>query len=135
LELHGFEAVLPTLLHRKWVLYIADTGAGTFVSGDHPVTLTWTDPELQKGPYPPGHGMRSTELVFPLTSQLALIGTFEGKRKEVRASRRVVSAINSRVVMFLERHIYAPHRSFEFFGRDGSILPSKKLFSQFAGHT
>jgi hypothetical protein len=49
LELSAFEKVLPYILHRKWTLLRAAPDAGTFITSDHPVCLTWTDPKLGGG--------------------------------------------------------------------------------------
>lgn len=122
LEMTGVDAVLPTLADRRWTVAQADEKSGYFISSDHPVSLIWTDPKLKGGFYPPGHGMQSTELVFPVVKEMAIIGTFEGEDKTVKASERLVASVNSRVFAFANKHIYSSRPAFKILDRKGNIL-------------
>ena len=47
------------------------------ITSDYPVCLMWSDPARRsfKGP---GHGVPATLVVFPVSNELAVKGTFEG---------------------------------------------------------
>lgn len=70
MEMKSVDTVLPLLLGRKWVLLIAPSNSGGFVTTDHPVVLQWTDTKDRGAFYPPGFGLRGTEVVFPLSHDL-----------------------------------------------------------------
>lgn len=125
-EFKLWPTITQVLLDRKWALVIAGKGAN-FVSSDHPVSLTWSDPKFQRGPYPPGFGMSSTEVVFPVTKEMALIGTYEGENRTVRTTPFVVASINSRIISNTDYQIYSPRPEFAFLGGDGQIYPSGRL--------
>ncbi len=71
------DAILPYLAARRWSLVMAEPDAGYFTCSDRPVALIWTTevPAL----YSPGFGMRNTQLTFPLTKEVGLIGEFDGE--------------------------------------------------------
>src|SRR3954464_9368640 len=81
LEVSSFEKLLPCFLARRWTVLHAPPTSRGFVTSDHPVCLLWSRPT----PYgSPGHGLKGTEVVFPLSPKLALIGVFEGGEGEVK---------------------------------------------------
>ncbi|GFE58957.1 DUF4238 domain-containing protein [Geobacter sp. AOG1] len=121
LEMTGIDAVLPTLADRSWSVVQADERSGYFISSDHPVSLIWTDPKLQGGFYPPGHGMRSTELVFPAIKEMAIIGTFEGEDRIVKANERLVASVNSRTFAFAGKHVYSSRPAFKLLDQKGNV--------------
>jgi hypothetical protein len=116
MERVGFEAILPTLVDRKWRMIVATEHSGPFVTCNHPVTLIWKNPAsvptmMQRSV---GYGMHQTQLVFALTQRLALIGEFEGQTEAVLpATRELVAIINTRMVMFASQ-LYAPKLSFYY---------------------
>lgn len=81
MEMKQVGAVLPYLIGRKWVLIKATKNSGNFITSDNPVNLSWNEPEK----IPPLHrespdfGMKETQIYFPVSKNLALIGTFGGE--------------------------------------------------------
>lgn len=72
--------------------------------------------------------MKSTELVLPVSSELALVGTFEGGApSHLDASRELVAFANTRTLAFAKRQIYASSRTFEFVGPDLAVYPSAHI--------
>ncbi len=116
LELSTFEKVLPHLFQRKWTLVKANEDAGGFITSDHPVCLKWAKAELQRGPYGPGLGLAETELLFPLTSDFALVGSFEGLDTTTSADIVTVAQFNAVVMGFAERQLYAASPDFPYLG-------------------
>lgn len=121
LEMTGIDAVLPTLAARRWTVVQATEMSGYFISCDHPVSLIWTDPKLQGGFYPPGHGMKSTELVFPVVKEMALIGTFEGDSRTVKANEKLVASVNSLILSFADKHVYSSKSMFSILDPEGKV--------------
>lgn len=129
LEMTGIDAVLPTLAARRWTVVLANDISGHFISSDRPVSLFWTDPKLQRGFYPPGHGMRSTELIFPVVKEMALIGTFEDEDRTINANERLVASINSRILSFADKHVYSSKSMFTILDREEKVRMVSDLAS------
>jgi len=125
-ELKGLDAILPHLFNRRWLLVEATDESGPFITSDHPVSLRWKYPEDIPPLYrnSPGFGMRDTQILFPLTKNLALIGEFEdvewdGEITAAPTSPELVASINSMMIGTSRGQIYAPSFNFKFAGRDG----------------
>jgi hypothetical protein len=129
-EFGALETVINTLLARKWTLLVAGDLAGHFVCSDHPVRLRWSDPASDKF-FPPGHALAGTEVIFPLSKELVLIGTFEGSQGEIIADRRAIAMINTVIIEGSGRQIFSPSNDFEFYSTDGMVLNSSEVFRHF----
>lgn len=126
-EMKTFPTIAGLLAKRKWTLVVAGKTAGYFLCCDHPVSLSWTEPKLQGGFYPPGFALPSTEVVFPVTKKMALIGTFEGDDRRATINAATVASINSRIILNCDYQIYAPHPEFYFLAGDNQIHKSEQL--------
>jgi hypothetical protein len=84
--MQNFDKILPILLHRNWLIVRAPKDSGGFITSDHPVVLTWFEPEMRGGFYSPGFGMTGTSVLFPVCTRLAVIGAFEHKEVLVDCS-------------------------------------------------
>ena len=114
MEMKAFETVLPYFFRRKWVLFRAPiTGTG-FITSDHPVCLMWSDPKRRGTFHPPGHGLRKTQIIFPISNELALIGAFEVDEEERDAPDRLIAQINATIALHAERQIYARESDFMY---------------------
>lgn len=107
-ELNAIETVLNTFAGRKWKLFYAGQDQGLFITSDHPVVVTWNNPN--KIPpmmrHSPGFGMIDTEVIFPLTRTCCLLGRFEGMEEGVEeALGGLIAACNTR--MFSHAFNYA----------------------------
>jgi hypothetical protein len=106
-ELKLVDTVLPLLGARKWQLLRAPTNAGGFVTSDHPVVLLWSEPK-DRGPFhSPGFGLRGTEVIFSVSSELAMVGTFEGQDDVVDVEPGIVALVNGIIIAHSNRQIYA----------------------------
>lgn len=126
-EFNAVDTVIKSLLARKWLFIISPDSAGHFICSDHPVRLRWTDPKLAEGFYPPGHAMGSTEIIFPVSKDLALVGTFEGEDKTITADRYLIAMINTLTLEGCKRHLYATRNNFDFIGPNREILGPKDI--------
>ena len=128
LELGAFEVVLRTLSDRKWALLKAPPGSAGFITSDHPVCLMWSDPAMRRGPQGPGLGLRKTEVLFPISNELALVGAFESTPLELDADERMIAAFNAAVIAHAERQVYARSGDFVYTWRPGDRVRSGAEF-------
>jgi len=132
IEMKGAEAIFPLLDGRKWLLAHSTKDSGKFITADNPVNLTWNDPESIPPFYrqSPGFGMKSTQVYFPVSRNVALIGEFDGKQGVLPANNDLVAALNSKMLMFTYKQVYAPTTKFPFLARDGSIMTGTAIFKE-----
>jgi hypothetical protein len=81
MEFAQIEALLPYLAGRNWLIILATNDSGPFITTDNPVNLTWKNPEKIQPFYrnSPGYGMKDTQVYFPVSKNLALVGEFDGR--------------------------------------------------------
>jgi hypothetical protein len=113
MEFKLFDTILPYLWDRRWWFIRASQSSGGFVTSDHPATLIWSDPAVRGGPSP-GLGMRRTQLIFPLSNRLALIGAFEIEEKAGEAPEELVEQINGTTILNTTRQVYARDTNFRY---------------------
>lgn len=129
LEFKGVEAVLPTLMRRKWTLFTTNEETGPFITGDRPVALAYLNPgeipPILRGS--PGFGMQRTELTFPLTRHIALSGHFEGDDGVMEAVPLIVAAVNTRMIEFCHEQVYSPRRSVLYVGPGAQMFHDNRF--------
>ncbi len=111
LEFSTFDKLLPLMFGRKWLLLSASKTSGGFVTSDHQVCLIWSQPGL-RGPI--GFGLKKTEVIFPLSLNLTVIGPFELEDAELDVPDDTVAAINGIIIAFAERQVYARDGNFKY---------------------
>jgi hypothetical protein len=116
LELSVHDEILPYIAERKWTLLHAPPDEGQFITSDHPVCLVFTDPEIQR-PTPIGFGLANTEVLFPLTADFALLGTFECEERKLDADIITIANCNAAVIAHAERQVYASSPDFPYLSR------------------
>lgn len=128
-EMALIDTVLPYLRARKWVLVRATDETGPFITSDNPVSLTWKEPENIPLFYrkSPGFGLKGTQVYFPVSKDLALIGEFDGNEAAVYGDRNVVSLLNTKVILMAYRQIYCPKLGFYFHKGEEGVLDGSKL--------
>lgn len=120
-ELKLVDAILPLLGQRKWLLARALPGTGGFITSDHPVILQWADRPMTGGFGGPGFALRGTEVLFSVSHDLAMIGTFEGPDGFVDADEPQVALINGVIIGNWQRQVYARDDRFRYRMQDGEI--------------
>lgn len=130
MEMVQLDAILPYLMGRNWLLIVADDNAGPFITTDWPVNLSWKDPEQVPPSYrsSPGFGLKSTDVYFPVSQNMALLGEFDGRQGQVNANEQIVAILNTRMLYHLRTQLYSPKKDFKFFGKSDEILSGKLLF-------
>ncbi|MGZ7208509.1 MAG: DUF4238 domain-containing protein [Methanobacterium sp.] len=123
------EAILPYLDHRNWLLIKATDESGPFITTDNPVILTWNEPEKIPPFYrnSPGYGMRNTQVYFPVSRNIALVGEFEGRLGVIDGTSELVAALNSKMLAFTYKQVYSSKIGFYFHGRNGELLEGTQL--------
>lgn len=129
LEFIGIEAILPYLDSRNWLLVRSTSNSGPFITTDNPVNLSWKEPDKIPPFYrtSPGYGLKGTQVYFPVSKKVALVGEFDGPEGIVDGSRELVALLNSRMLLFTYKQIYSPTLNFYFMGKDGIILDGRSL--------
>jgi len=131
-EMDLMNAVLPYLSRRKWMVLLADDREGQFISTDYPVVLSWNDSESVPPIYrnSPGHGMRETEVLFPVTRNVAISGYFGGREGVFDATREMVALTNTKMLHYARDQIYAPRVDFPFMAAKGQIVGGQYLIDR-----
>jgi Protein of unknown function (DUF4238) len=128
-EIDHHDRLTELLWNRKWQIVVAKDGTGGFVTTDDPVCLRWTDGQFHSG-LSPGFALKETEIVFPLSTNLALRGSFEGEENVVDADADMVGTINSMVISNAQNQVYAHDHSFKFMREDPTELRSGATLEQ-----
>jgi len=111
LMIRDMENIYDLLTYRRWSLLIAESNLKGFICSDRPVSLCWKD-SISSQQYPPGFGMRNTELTVPTSRHLALLGICDDKENTIDASENLIAEINHRTIKYAERFIYSAHQNF-----------------------
>jgi len=112
-EIEQHDRLLQHLGNWKWQVLEANKGSGGFVTSDVPVCITWSDGQ-DHGVFSPGFGVPGTEVIVPISTKLALRGTFEGEENVVEADIFTVGSVNSIVISNAEKQVHAHDYSFNY---------------------
>lgn len=128
LELETFDKILPYIFHRKWISYLAPPTA-SFITSDHPMCLMWSNPNKRNSPFPPGLGLKNTQLLFPVSSGLAIVGAFEFEQDDIiEASEDEVAEINGSVITNARHQVYGRDDNFPYFSmRHAAVRRGRQL--------
>lgn len=106
-EIRLWPSILPILEQRKWTLLIAPPGSAGFITSDRPFSLRWNDETMNRGPYGAGLGCTDTTLIFTISHNLAVIGSFEHGSGANVVDESVVAAVNFALFQAAMRQVYA----------------------------
>jgi hypothetical protein len=112
-EIDHHDLLTERLWHRKWQMLVAADDTGGFVTTDDPVCLRWSDGQPHGG-MSPGFALAGTEVIFPLSTNIALRGTFEGEENVVKSDMATVAQLNSLIISNAENQVYAHDHTFKF---------------------
>lgn len=113
-EMDTFDHILPLLFERKWVLAKAPENSAGFITSDHPVCLMWSEPDPSRGNRQPGLKHKGTEILFPISPRLAVIGAYELENAEADFTEEEVASSNGTIALFAQRQVYAPTMNFRY---------------------
>ena len=106
-EILLWPSILPILEQRKWTLLIASPSTAGFITSDRPFSLRWNDETMNRGPYSVGLGCTDTTLIFPISHNLAVIGSFEHGGGANVVNESIVAAVNFALFQAAMRQVYA----------------------------
>lgn len=112
-ELEWHDPLVKLYEGRKWQMLVAADHSGGFVTSDHPVCLRWME-DQDHGETSPGFAVPGTEVIFPLSQKLALLGRFEGDESVVPADKEMVARINSLLISNCHRQVYGRDALFSY---------------------
>ncbi|MCW8445678.1 DUF4238 domain-containing protein [Fluoribacter gormanii] len=118
-EMMLFNELLPCFFDRKWILIQASDNT-QFVTSDFPVILIWKEPH--KHNLSPGFGLRGTQVHFPLSKKIALIGDFDGVEGSLIEPKEIVALINSNILAHAQRWVFTANQDFYFLNQSGECL-------------
>lgn len=125
MEFKMLDPVLECSARRNWSFVSAPEGC-QFICSDDPVVLSWIDGS-NKGPYPPGHGLKGTMVLFPLCSDLLLVGAFEELPEQLLYAPDQVVAANTHIARYSTKQLYARDASFLINLRDRGDVKGEDL--------
>jgi hypothetical protein len=111
-EMDTFDHALPLLFERKWVLMKAPEQSPGFITCDHPVCLSWSEP--QKVRLPLGLKTKGTEILFPISPGLAVVGAFELDDGEADVNDAEVASANGTIILNAQRQVYSGREDFQY---------------------
>lgn len=114
LELQMLDHIMPLLFRRGWHLLRAPDGSGGFVTSDRPFFLMWSDPAKRTGPNAPGIALAGTDIYFPISPQLAVVGAFDVRNTIEDVDETRVAVANSAMTAGAHRQVYARDHQFSY---------------------
>ncbi len=111
-EVDTFNHALPLLFDRKWVVVKAPEKSTGFITCDHPVCLTWSEPQTKRLPL--GLKTKGTEILFPISPTLAVVGAFELENGEADFNDEQVASTNGTIILNAQRQVYAAREDFQY---------------------
>jgi Protein of unknown function (DUF4238) len=111
-EIDHHDQAAERLWNKKWQLVIASDDSGGFITTDDLVTIHWTDG--QEHADRPGLAENNSEIIFPLSTKLALRGRSDGEEGVVNADVGAVAKVNSQIINNASRQVFAHDHSFKF---------------------
>jgi hypothetical protein len=134
LEFQLLDHTIPLLHKRGWHLLRAPEGSGGFITSDRPFCLMWEDPAMREGPLAPGLAMMGTDIYFPISPTLAVVGSFNVGNTVEDATEETVAVCNTTMPDGADRQVYSPDHNFKYARtrdeepRTGNQLISDKRF-------
>jgi hypothetical protein len=120
-------AMLPYIARRSWTVLYSDRSAEQFIVCDDPVALTWWNGRHTR--IGPGHGHLHTDLTFPLSSSVALLGRYDDFAPVIEASRENVAAMNTKTITQARRFVAACSDKFVLMRRAGDIVDAEAFIA------
>jgi Protein of unknown function (DUF4238) len=139
LELQLLDHTMPLLFRRGWHLLRAPEGSGGFITSDRPFFLMWSDPAMRTGPLAPGLALTGTDIYFPISPRLAVVGAFNVANTIEDIDEAHVGVANSAMTAGADRQVYARDHRFSYAQtlkekprRGDQLISDKRFPRQFA---
>lgn len=132
-EMQVFDTVLQSLGRRNWSMYVTNEELGPFVSCDRPLCLDWLDPPKTKTPFnqSPGFDLKNTQVYFPISQRLALIGEFDAEDATYHASPNIVGMGNVNMIENCRDQLYTSEKNFKYYGPGPALFHDETFVERF----
>jgi hypothetical protein len=135
MELDQLTQMYPYFDARRWRILKAGENTGGFVTTDHPVCVHRPADGINYGQqFAPGLGLGDIDILFPLSSKVALIGRFEGEEDVINVDKHSVASFNATVMGYAMKQIYAANDQYYYarqahqpIGRGSTLLQDPNL--------
>jgi hypothetical protein len=107
MELEAMERLHWYFDVRKWRIMKANEDSGGFVTTDHPVCIHCPGGVNDGNQYAPKLGLSDRNVLFPFSSNVALIGCMEGEEDVVELDEDEVADFNATVMGYAMTQVYA----------------------------
>jgi hypothetical protein len=67
----------------------------------------WSEPARRGQFHGPGYGLRRTQILFPISNDLAVMGAFEAYDDEIDVSNLFIAQVNATIILHSHRQVYA----------------------------
>ncbi len=126
-EFDTIDEILPLLALRSWELVFAPPN-NSFITSDQPLSKIWTAPFQ---PPPNTHGLKSlhTVLLFPVSEDILLLGTFEDDIYKSNPALKNPPMVNNLILDQCNRFVYSSKSSFAILNEKQEVYISDKYFS------
>ena len=122
MELEAIERLYWYFDARRWRIVKAKEGTGGFVTMDHPVCIRRSGGVNYGNQYAPKLGLSDRDVLFPLSSVVALIGRMEGDEDVVEFDEDEVADFNATVMGYAMTQVYAAHDQYRYSRPEGKPL-------------
>ena len=110
--------IAPSMIRRNWVLLISESGS--FICADHPVALYFVRPKSAMDV--PGFGREDTEVIFPLSQNIVMLGLWGPRRSAARRlNRKTIAHYNRIAIRHSERFLFSPKNEFCWLDVAGNV--------------
>lgn len=131
-EFQMIETILPLLALRKWSVFRSNQ-KGHFITSDKPLILIWRN--IENIPLAmrnsPGFGTQDTEVIFPLSKNTAIVGTFDKPEISLEVELNVIANANTKTIQNAHRQLYCHQSKFPYYGPDMKLHNDSHFFDQF----
>ena len=105
-----------------------DASDGEIITTDLPVFFTWTSGDAKSQRHPVGYCLMGTTLLFPISSRLLALGTFESEGGSVQMSRKNVAIINLALATHCDPTVFANTDRFPVANNEGDGISIGAVF-------
>lgn len=129
IEFKSVEKVAAFLSYRNWSLIDATQCKLLFITSDRPVILFGKDVKSKSPLHAPGFGMKNTDIFFPISKQLFVLGSFNMQYPTIPATDEMIAHLNSLHFLYPNRYIFSSQDKFSFDNSSGYMVNSDILIS------